>query len=601
MYEQSRHPTVECEVVAPRRHRARQSARSLAYARPYETGETMFGVDVPADFLLSRVRSFSWEASFCKLSKVAAVVAKCGANSEKVRRLTVDPLSQLTGNDTAAAIIANAKRAVTERRQTLLVAHEQAISFLQHLVLLEGGDGDEVPGDPELSLWLAGIGSHLEQWKDDHGQYTTEEDLIASMCHGLRFNNEPDAARLLVRAANLFRKPDRNELAEPSLWKKLEIQAFSGPFQEFFESVLGPLFLLSKSWGDGDQGERNPVISLDRFFRETKVDEIKFPIFLDRVSADRETLRTEIRKDLRPDGLPHAPTALLYRPFVRTAPGIYVAASPWAVQLQLKTGIWALFLAGMKQVSPKGSPDLWFRAFGGLLEDWCRLLASQAGKSHLCKVTFQMPESPGGVDEVEDVVAMEGGSAVLFSVKGRVMEAKAARLAVSVGTTLDWYDKFFFEEKGDDYRGGAIRLLDRRIERIRAGEFEPQGVARNVKILPVVVTYDSLGETDLFYKRLERKCAELGLMQGPNIGPVTLARVEEFEDLMERAADGQSLVKLLRKREHGGRHRRLDQIIRENGPTKRRRLPFFDEQYKSIVAAIVKRLSGKDLPPGVLS
>jgi hypothetical protein len=35
---------------------------SMAYARRYENAETIFGTEMGADFLISRVRSFSWEA-----------------------------------------------------------------------------------------------------------------------------------------------------------------------------------------------------------------------------------------------------------------------------------------------------------------------------------------------------------------------------------------------------------------------------------------------------------------------------------------------------------------------------------------------------------
>lgn len=567
---------------------------SMAYAHAYENADTIFGTDMTADFLISRIRSFSWEGSYCRLADLASVVAQYGPDSETVRRLTVDPLARLTGDARAAPIVHRARRAVASRRNEIVLAHEEAISFLQHLAILEGGDGEEIPGDPELSLWLGGVGSHLGKWQreDEARSRSVQDGLIATMAHGFRFNNELDPARTLVRASMLFAQPPQHgDLADPDTWRQLEEAAFGGPYQDFLEGVLGPLFMLSRMWGDEASKYPRPAVVLGDYLKEVRIDPAAFTAFLDRVSSDRETIRDEIRGRIRADGLPHAPTALLHHPFIRTRPGTYVAASPWAVQLQVRTGVWALFLNGTKRLFPGRPPDVWFRAFGGLFENWCRLVATEAARSPFVKVSFHMPARPGGEDEVEDVVLIEGSAVVLFSVKARVMDRKAAREAVSVGTTMKWYEDFFFEEKGDDYRGGAVRLLDRRIARIRAGEFEAQGVRRNASILPVVVTYDTLGESDLLYRWLEQECSNRGLLQDGGVSPMTLARVDEFEQLMAHAADGRSVVKLLRRREHADRHRRLDQILGENPlPRRRRRLPFLDRTYQELSSRIVRRL-----------
>jgi hypothetical protein len=567
----------------------------MAYAHRYENAETIFGTEMDADFLINRVRSFSWEGIYYRLAELASLVAQHGPDSETVRRRTVDPLLHLTGNASAAAIIRRARHAVATRRNEIVVAHEEAISYLQHLALLEGGDGEEVPADAELSLWLGGVGSHLGKWQreDRDAADDAREGLIASLAHNLRFNNDPDPARLLVRAGLLFTRPARGQLSDPEIWRRVQDEAFGGPYDEFLEAVLGPLFMLSKLWGDEASSFPPPVVDPTTYLREAKIDPERLVALLDKVAADRETLRAEIRERLRPDGLPHAPTALLYRPLVKTRPATYVAASPWAMQLQLRTGVWALFLAGTKRVFPGRSPDAWFRTFGDLLEGWCRTLAGEAARSRFCRAGFHMPARPGGDDEVEDVVLVEGRAAVLFSVKGRIMDSKAGREAVSVGTTMNWFANFFFEERGDDHRGGALRLLHQHVERIRSGEFEKHGIDRGMRILPVVVTYDSLGETDVLYHWIEEECRRRGLLQGDEIGPVTLARIDEFEQLMALAADGRSVVGLLRRREQRDRHRRLDQILGENPlPRNRRRLAFLDGQYHALSARIIQRLFG---------
>jgi hypothetical protein len=270
---------------------------------------------------------------------------------------------------------------------------------------------------------------------------------------------------------------------------------------------------------------------------------------------------------------------------------VYIASSTWAIQHQIRFAPWAQLMMAAKAASAKKTPDAWFRAFGQQVESWCRDMANAAQASPYCKVRFHMPRTPGGEDEVEDVVVIEGRAIVLFSVKSRVMDAKAARDAISAETTMRWYRDYFFEEKGDDFRGGAVRQLHQRIRLIREGRFTSQGISASARILPVIVTYDSLGESDLLYRWLGIQCAKENLLQGADIGPLTLARVDEFEDLMARAADGKSVVELLRRREGPDKHRRLDQIIAEHKlPTRRRRLALFESAYADVSERVRARL-----------
>lgn len=497
---------------------------SMNYARAYETSIGLFGLEVPPEFLISRIRSYSWEQSFSLLAQLSAKVNRHGSDSEEIRHLTVDPLVTLSGDASAASIIRNVRRAVETRRDQITIAHEQALSFIEHLVILEGGDATAIPADSEISLWLGCAGAFLSRWQQDSLASSTTDDLIATLSHAYRFNNSPDAVRNLVRSALLFaRPPSVGELADQGTWASTVNDAFGGCYEEFFDSVLGPLYLLSQGWGDGSSIWSNPVIDVKTFFAETRVPADKCRDMLDLISWDRETLRDDIRKRLK-DGLPHAPTALTYRPFVRMTANIYVAASPWAVQHQLRFAPWERLRHAAK------TPLTWFRAFGQLVESWCRDIALEAQRSTFFRAHLHMPQVPGGDDEIEDVVLMEGRAVILFSVKSRVMRADASREAVSVATTMQGYRDYFFDKKGDVFRSGAIRQLDGRVRMIRDGCFENQGIPRNSRILPVIVTYDSLGESDQLYRWLESECAALGLLQGVDIGPVTLADVDDFED-----------------------------------------------------------------------
>ena len=373
-------------------------------------------------------------------------------------------------------------------------------------------------------------------------------------------------------------------------WETIVLDAFGESYDNYFETVLGPIFIISKCWGEESGSWPDPIINISKFLAETTVDPKKFSEMMELMSADRESHQSVIRNRLV-DGLPLAPTSLLYRPFVKIDDNIRVAASPWAVQHQLRFFPWVSLLNSAKRASVNHKPDHWFRAFGQQLELWCRLMANEAQKSTFCKAKFHLPKAPGGVDEVEDVALIEGRAVVLFSVKSRVMTAQAAHEAFSVSKTLDWYKDYFFENKGDDYRGGAVRQLDRRVQMIREGKFEEYGINRNVRILPVIVSYDSLGESDTLYRWLERQCLAEKLLQGPSVGPVTLADIEDFEALMAYVADGKSVVQLLRKRETVAKYRRLDQIIAENPlPQRRKRLPIFEREFKKMTHKIIERL-----------
>jgi hypothetical protein len=224
-----------------------------------------------------------------------------------------------------------------------------------------------------------------------------------------------------------------------------------------------------------------------------------------------------------------------------------------------------------------------------MVEYWCRRTAGEAKVSN-SSARILISESAGSPDEIEDVVVVEGDAAVLFSVKSRLMEARAAREAVSPDLTVDWLENFLFENKGDDHRGGAVRLLNARIDKLRAGQFEKLGLGRASRVYPVIVTYDNLCALDLHYQWLDQKCQDHRLLQQDGVGPLSLARLEEFEDLMALPQQGRSIIDLLRKRESTDKNRRLDQILYEKGRPKR--LPFFELEHTKLQARIMTRLFG---------
>jgi len=567
----------------------------MGYAHPYTTSEQLFGRRMTAEELISRVRTYSWKEAFIRLAQLSGLVANssAGAFSEDVRRRTVDQIPKLSGG--SATLLAHCRRYVGANRDGIVLAHDEGLLFLQHLVLLEGADDGAPPSDAEIALWLAGGNDHLDHWTDGSDRSTTSEvALMAEMIRIHRFNNTPDTLAELVRTRVLFgTQPAQGELADTQKWASLDREAFGAGFSAFFETLLGPLYLFSLLWGIEGSKDPRPVLNVPKFVSETNASRADLEGFLSPMVGSRDELRAEIRRRTRADGLPHAPTALLHRPLVEIAPQVFVAASPWAVRAQVQTAVWWRYLSAAKRLDPRKGANSWFSTFGYMVEYWCRTVAEKARLgAHSAHIL--LPSTPGAPDEIEDVVVLEQGAAVMFSVKSRLVDARASRDAISPQLTIDWFEDFFFEKKGNDYRGGAIRLLDSRIGMVRSGTFEHLGVTSQVRIYPVIVTYDDLGDHDLFFRWLEQRCKHHGLLQQADVGPLAILRVRDFEQLMSRVGEGRSVVDLLRNREAAACHRRIDQLIYEDG--RPARLPFFDQEHRRLVDSIKCRLFSTQTP-----
>ena len=88
------------------------------------------------------------------------------------------------------------RRFAQANRDRIVLAHEEVILYLEHLVLLEGAETENRPPDVQISLWLAGANSYLGQWSEPEDAPGSEfERLCAEMIRLTRFNNHPDLVR----------------------------------------------------------------------------------------------------------------------------------------------------------------------------------------------------------------------------------------------------------------------------------------------------------------------------------------------------------------------------------------------------------------------
>lgn len=574
------------------RQRGRAAAHPLKYITKYENGETVLGQPMPASFLVDRIKTFGWRESLLRLAHLASIVAndELGPNSPRACALTTDGIKSLTGSTPAArTMLAQARAHVENAKRPLVVAHEEALLFLQHAVVLYGSDtSTDGPTDAEVAFWLLGASDHLGEWaKPDDAAMSDTERLAAELVKIHRFNRSEDSVRTALRTDGIFGTAPWQGKLSGTTWPNVQQSAFSEDFHGYFDSFVLPLFVLSHAWGSGlADSDELPILRPERF-SAFGGEGPRFLARLKTITASRDELRAKILERMKPDGLlPHAPTALLHHPLVDIGEHGILAATPWFVRNFVRTGIWNQYREGAKQVvGEKKGGDEWNRAFGQLFEEWVRTYALKVKGASGTKAQIILPSFPGAADEIEDAVLIEHGVVVMFSAKGRMVREDIARYSMSRRELLDWYEAYLFESKNDDFRGGAVRQISARIDMLRRGEFEDRGVSRAARVHPVVVTYDTLCENQMLYAWITERCQHHGLLQQPNIGKPVLAAVQDYERLLGVAARGGSVVKVLEKRlTPMWKDERLEVMLGEsNAPL---RLPGTELEY----AGLMKRM-----------
>jgi len=574
--------------------RARRAANALAESRNplsaakrYVDSATVFGGPITPSALVDRIKTFNWRDSFVRLGQLAADVAhdKSGPRSKKVQAWAREQILEMTGIDPRA--IANA-HAWARGHDDAVIVHEEGVDFLQHVVLLHGLEEGDAPSDRELVLWLIGAGQFLGEWENDADADQTEQ-LIAEIVRVSRFNNHEDPVNLLVRVRQIFGKPPfEGALSKPETWAAIQQAAFGQSFEQHLATRVVPFYGESLRWGT-DEG-RLPVLVPEQWVRNLGDDGKPIVHWVFDLAKTRDEINALTRTRMLPDGLlPRAPTALVRHPILRLSDDRVGVASPWRVLAHLRTGIWAAFLNGTKAVL--GKPNEWFPAFGYMFEEWLRTVARWAAAGPAFRGRLLLPDFPGSANEIDDVVFVEGNTTFLFSAKARLVEEPVARHAKSQRMVMDWYEKYFFAAGDDEFRGGAVRQFDRRINRIRAGTYKD--FPADNRIVPVLVTYDSLCEEFLLYKWLQERCKALGVLQQEGVTPLVLAHVDDFDRLMARASRGLSLLEFFKAREFAWDSRKLQ--LQLGVYELEDRLPQVVAAFEELMNSVSIRLAGQ--PP----
>jgi len=566
----------------------------ISYIGMYLSSRQVFGQTMQPDLLLDRVRSYGWKPSVTRLAQLAAYVQHPSRTADEIRRRTVDPVLEITGDERATRLVANAREFVARNRNRMMIVHEEVISYLQHLVLVEGGDNDQTPSDAELVFWMLGANCYLGEWAEpDSRTLSTEEELIAIEVRGHCFNKNHNWAGLAVRSYELFRQcPEDDALGGEQAWLKMQLDTFTAPFEQYYRFVLAPLLGVVRRAGEKDGV---PAMSLE-YWKPTGVDPEWIKSRLNAIAVTRDDARTQIlaaehARDA--NGLLHAPSLLRRKPLLVDHNDGWLITSQAALATQLHSGPWGAYLEKSKAAHGDSIGfKRWSAAFGTAFERYAGDLARKASASPRFRRNWRLvlPTKPGSEDEIEDVIVIEEDHAALFSIKSTMLPEGSVHRAKSQSAVLDWLERFLFAE--DRNFKGAVRKLNANIDEIRAGVFEEQGVSRHLKLHPVLVTYDEIGEDVLLYQHIRRRCSEESLLAQLQVSPLTIASVEEFEWLMEYMHDGRSLVGLLKKRKHNREwfDRRLDQQLGNVRPAVRFKM--ITDKFNAIFGEVIVALGG---------
>jgi hypothetical protein len=544
--------------------------------------------------LIGRYKELDWRATFVALSRVACVIAneEDGPRSSRAKQMVNDSLVAKLGSSRLGRAIRNEKN--------LLIAHEESIHFAEAMALLYGRDeGGRSPDFGDVAWLLLAGNDYCSGWREEpEPDLTKAESLLAEAVRARRLNRYGIRHLDFLRSMNLFQvAPPRDpEWCEPEAWRRFQREAFGMAFEEYFETFAGFLAALSYTWGrPRDAGEFNsPFVVPSQLFKFPGMNTEKL------IGAFSDLVLETPQVEARGDGayLPIGPSMFSKRPFVEISEGTFAAASPWVVREHLRGGLWARHLSAAR--AGPGGPERWFSAFGDMYESWCRqkaVLAAEAGASdHLI-----LSEKIGDTSEIEDIIFQDTHSrkrVALFSVKASMIPESAIKEARSPRRVVNWYERFLFartteSHTGRRYREGVLRSLDATVSAIRSGDHEPT-IPRSAIIYPVVVTYDDLGDFAALYRWARKRCNREGLLGGTGIRPTTFLSATDYEDLLEVACSGSSILGVLETKTQGtNAEARFDVILDE----KIARLPGSGRKTRQELSAAIERLVARVQQP----
>lgn len=335
------------------------------------TLEEAIGSRMPPEEFQKIISRYDWQGLFVELSMLASVMANSPneINSVRVRKYTADAITSLTRTPTERRI-AEYVRAFPSRP----VAHEVSIYYLQALAVMFGSDNGVIPDHSVVAYLLLAANDYVFEWpKKDPKTLNKKETILANFAKAALFNSRGDPLPFFVRSFLIFeRKPPRSsDFRSIEEWQLFQLEALGMSLSNYFETLIAPLVMMSILWGKENNEGRMvpPIIDNPKLWMiDTILPNDAAERFLRSMSLDRDELQSHLHEYIDDSGLPSGLAVFNRFPFLRLPDGKLVAASPWVVQAQLRTGLWAQHLKQAKQQFGKSGAQRWMSAFGDLFE-----------------------------------------------------------------------------------------------------------------------------------------------------------------------------------------------------------------------------------------
>jgi hypothetical protein len=563
----------------------------MEHAKSWTPLSQLVGAKMPVEKILAKVCLFDRREGLFTLCKIASDLANSdgGITGPVARSWTHDLLVQRVGSQDPFEDAVS--RAVAQLGQGTAIVHGHVLFLLQFLIVAHGSDTGTRPHDGELAFLMLALNDHIPEWSEESPGLSTTEEVLGSMLFSTIFNQtSDDPLRFMLRITEIIDGDVEGGPISASDWARMQVEAFGCSFSEYAERFLVPVFMLSRGWGSKEvpvlapaAWEKGETAGLyRRWFQEASA------------SIEERTLW----KSSAPTGtgLLGLPGAFFRTPFVRVDEKA-LCFSPWHVKDHASLGTWAKLNAASKTVLGTGSNQRFTSTFGYLFERWCALTAREAAAQRGFKGKLLLPSSPGSEDEIEDVVIVDRGRVVLFSAKSSLVPEASLKSARSLAAIVEWLQRFFFEDKDSakatGYRAGVLLLLDAKIQRIRAGEYEDRGIAKNALVIPVVVSFDNVGECGILYKWVEAECARRGILSArPQVRPLTVLTPEDYEAMLALGSAGKGTCDLLvEKTRAAERWGRTDAFLHHRYKDGRAmRLPGMIERFDDLTQRSLRRM-----------